>query len=489
MKGYIFFLVCFLLISSALFLEDARANKPELSSERWESDIRIGDKDSVSTVVFDVSSAGGTLFAAFKNTENGTDYWTVSISTDLGETWMETGFMGPGIGDIDAAFFKTYFYLVYSIGNKVLIRRFHASNGSWDLTYGTDTVTSSGSNIREIAFASTQDFSPQTRVYCFVLRDDNSLEYHYSSEDVETWSTLGVVSVNADRGLDACCNEGYSSEYVWCSYIGTNDSVYIGSVGSDWNSYGPLTDVAWSISGFSSTSIGAYRDIVMVLYPYVFSEFGCAVKSCVSYNGGDSWEYEGTVFNSSLTMGAGDITARREAGFGVVINDYNFGLYTHRDYAPGEWSDTVHFTNPGMTAYRIKPSIENISTECYGMVYVDYPTMGAWFDISDRPPPGIEENAPRGEEVFILNATPSVFSGRTSIEYILPTQQNISLDVYDVLGNHVINLVSGDVPAGNHSTSWDGKDALSNAVPNGMYFCVLKVNGKENTNTKITLIK
>jgi len=486
MNRYTLFFICFFLMFSVLFSEAVKGRELEKSPVRWDADIRIGDKDSVNAVAFDVDHSTGNLFVAFKNTESGTDFWTVSISTDTGKTWMERGFMGPGIDDIDAAVFKNHFYIVYAIGNTAFIRRFNTSDGSWDITYGTDTVTSSGFNIREIAFASTQDFSPPTRVYCFVIREDNSLEYHYSSEDVETWSTLGVVSVHAARGLDACCNEGHSSEYVWCSYIGTNDSIYIGSVGASWNSYGPLTDVSYSISGLPVTSIGAYRDTVTVLYPYCGGEFAYFVNSCASYDGGSNWSYEGSVFGPDATSwGVSAITGRKRGGFGAVMTGYNYGVYRYRDYPAGVWSDTVHFTD-GLVEPRIKPSIEWIATNSYGIVYVDRPTQGAWFDISQWPePPGIEEKSP-GQ--ILLNATPSVFTSQTSIEYTLGMKQNISLDVYDILGNHIINLVSGEIPAGKNSAGWDGKDDLGNSVASGMYFCVLETNTGEIVE-KLTLLR
>jgi len=488
MKRYTLFLICFLLMVAVFSLVDAKGSEPVLSSARWDNDIRIGDRDSVNGVAFDVDYSNGNLFAALKNTESGSDYWSVNISTDTGRTWTETSFMGPGIVDIDGAVFNSYFYVVYASGNRALMRRFNTSDGSWDVTYGTDTVTSSGFNIREIALASTQDFSPPTRVYCFVIREDNSLEYHYSSEDVETWSTLGVVSLNADRGLDACCNEGHSSEYVWCSYIGTNDSVYIGSVGSTWNSYGPLTDVDYPIGGFNITSIGAYRDTVMVLYPYCGGEFAFFVNSCVSYDGGDSWSYEGTVFGPNATSWGGSaITGRKGGGFGAVMTCYNYGVYRYRDYPAGVWSDTVHFTD-GLVEPRVKPAIEFIAENSYGIVYVNAPIQGAWFDISQWPVSGVEETIPDEREASLLGAIPSVFTSRTSIEYILGAKQNISLDVYDILGNHVMNLASGQVSAGKNSVIWDGKDDSGNPVASGMYFCVLETSGGKDVE-KLTLLR
>jgi hypothetical protein len=317
---------------------------------------------------------------------------------------------------------------------------------------------------------------------------DNSLRYFYSDETVTTWGSFALGIVNAERDLDACCNEGYSSEYVWCSYIGTNDSVYVGSMGSIWNSYGPFTDVYIPISGLSITSIGAYGDTVMVLYPYCGGEFAYFVNSCASYNGGNSWAYEGALFGPyGTTWGASAITARKGDGFGAIITCSSFGLYRHRDYTAGAWSDTVHFTDRSVDP-RIKPAVERISSGSYGIIYVNSPTGGAWFDISQWPS-GVEETIPDGDGVSLIGANPSIFSSQTSIEYTISTQQNISLDLYDVLGNHVRTLASGDVPAGSYSTVWDGKDYSGNPVSNGLYICVLKTNAKVKISTRVTLIK
>jgi hypothetical protein len=486
MKSYTLLFVCLLLMVSVLPFEKAKGNEPVLSSERWEDDVRIAEWDSVNAVVFDADYSTGNLFAALNSTYDGTDILTVHVSTDTGRSWSEITAVGWDADDIDAAVFNDYFYVAHVTGSAVFIERYNTADGTSDNSYGYRSVLNEGVSVREIALASTEDFSPPTRLYCFAITDDDSLRCRLSDTNVTSWSTFNTGIGNASRGLDACCNEGYSSEYAWCSYIGTNDSVYIGSVGAAWNSYGPLTDVYYNIGGMPITSIGAYRDTIMVLYPYCGGEFAYFVNSCASYDGGDNWEYEGTLFGpSGATWGVSAITARKGEGFGVVITDYNYGLYRHRDYPAGVWSDTVHFTDD-MVKPQVKPAIEHIATNSYGIVYVDYPAQGAFFDISQWPESGIEENTP-GE--MLLSVTPSLFSSRTSIEYILPTQQNISLDVYDVSGSHVKKLASGNIPAGSYSAVWDGKDASGNPVASGMYFCVLKANEKNSTSTKITLIR
>jgi hypothetical protein len=482
--------VCLFLLFSLLSLEKAEANEPVLSSERWGIDIRIGDKDSVNAVAFDVDYSTGNLFAALKNTESGIDFCTVYMSSDTGKTWMETGFIGPGTGAIDAAVFEGYFYVTYSIGDAIYARRFSTSNGAYDAVSGIDTLPAySGGDVKEIALASGEGFPFNKFLHCFAIFSNNRLRYYYGSTP-GSWA-YGAPALNADRGLDACCNDGYEgspSKLAWCSYIGTNDSVYIVSSGVGFSSYGPLTDVYYSISGLPITSIGAYRDTVMVLYPYCGGEFAYFVNSCASYDGGNNWEYEGTLFGpSATTWGASAVTARRGDGFGAVIICSNYGLYRYRDYPAGEWIDSVRFTDD-LVKPQVKPAIERIATNSYGIIYVDYPAQGAFFDISQWPS-GIEENSPGEKEACLLEATPSVFSSRISIEYILPTRQIISLDIYDLLGNHIINLVSGQVPAGKNSTAWEGKNASGKPVTNGVYICVLKADGNPSISTKVTLLK
>jgi len=488
MKRYIVVFVCFLLMFSVLFSEDVKGSELETLSTRWGDDIQIAEWDSVNAVVFDVDYSTGNLFAALNSTYGGTGVLTVHISVDTGKTWSQITSVGWDADDIDAAVFKDYFYVAHVTGSAVFIGRYNTSDGTADNSYGYRLVLNEGVSVREIALASTEDFSPPTRLYCFAITDDDSLRCYWSDTTVTSWTTFDLGVDNASRGLDACCNEGHSSEYVWCSYIGTNDSVYIGSAGSIWNSYGPLTDVSYSIAGMSVTSIGAYRDTVMVLYPYCGGEFAYAVNSCASYDGGNNWSYEGSVFGPNATAwGISAITARRGGGFGAVMTCYNYGVYRHRDYPTGAWSDTVHFTD-GLVEPRVKPAIEFIAENSYGIVYVNAPIQGAWFDISQWPS-GIEENIPVENEVSLLGAIPSVFTSRTSIEYILGAKQNISLDVYDILGNHVMNLASGQVSAGKNSVIWDGNDDSGNPVSNGVYLCVLKANEKSATSTKITLIK
>jgi len=486
MKKYSVFFVCFLLIHSVFFLQDAEGKQTVLSSTRWGDDIRIAEWDSVNAVVFDVDYSTGNLFAALNSTYGGTGVLTVHISVDTGKTWSQITSVGWDAVDIDAAVFKDYFYVAHVTGSAVFIGRYNTGDGTADNSYGYRLVFNEGVSVREIALASTEDISSPTRLYCFAITDDDSLRCYWSDTAVTSWTTVEPGVDNALSGLDACCNEGYSSEYVWCSYINTNNRAFAGSVGATFTSYGPLDDEPTT----GKTSIGAYNDIIMVLYSYLGGDLYYSVRSCTSYNGGLNWFPEGSVFDSTITTetyGVSDITARKGEGFGAVTPSRDGCFYRYRGYPSGAWSPATLFSEHDANPW-IKPSIERVATNSYGIIYVDDSTQGAWFDISQWPS-GIEETIPDESEASLLGAIPSVFTSRTSIEYILGAKQNISLDVYDILGNHVMNLASGQVSAGKNSVIWDGKDDSGNPVSNGVYLCVLKANEKSATSTKITLIK
>ncbi|RKY74198.1 MAG: hypothetical protein DRQ14_02720 [Candidatus Latescibacterota bacterium] len=74
-------------------------------------------------------------------------------------------------------------------------------------------------------------------------------------------------------------------------------------------------------------------------------------------------------------------------------------------------------------------------------------------------------------EYELLPAFPNPFNPSTVIRYALPKESFVRLEVYDVLGRRVRELVRGRQPAGWHSVIWDGRDELSRQVGSGVYLC------------------
>ncbi len=79
---------------------------------------------------------------------------------------------------------------------------------------------------------------------------------------------------------------------------------------------------------------------------------------------------------------------------------------------------------------------------------------------------------------FLRQNAPNPFTGRTAIRFGLPRSGRAEIGVYDVQGRRVQTLVSGQVEAGEHVATWDGRDAQGRKAATGVYFYVLATDGR-----------
>jgi hypothetical protein len=76
---------------------------------------------------------------------------------------------------------------------------------------------------------------------------------------------------------------------------------------------------------------------------------------------------------------------------------------------------------------------------------------------------------------FALHAPqPNPFNPATMVRFDLPTTGAVRLEVYDVVGQRVRVLVAGDLPAGVHQVTWDGRSEVGAPVSSGVYLCRLQ---------------
>ena len=89
---------------------------------------------------------------------------------------------------------------------------------------------------------------------------------------------------------------------------------------------------------------------------------------------------------------------------------------------------------------------------------------------------------------FVLNQNyPNPFNPSTSISYTIPERNIVSLNIYDVNGSFVQNLVDENLEPGFHSVSWDGTSANGSKVSAGMYFYTIKSGNLVSTQKMIFL--
>ena len=90
--------------------------------------------------------------------------------------------------------------------------------------------------------------------------------------------------------------------------------------------------------------------------------------------------------------------------------------------------------------------------------------------------------------VSALTVYPNPFNPTTTIAFYTPRSMELSVTLYNIKGQKVRNLHSGQMGMGNHQLVWDGKDDGGRGVSSGIYFA--RVNaGKYVQNVKMVLMK
>jgi hypothetical protein len=101
----------------------------------------------------------------------------------------------------------------------------------------------------------------------------------------------------------------------------------------------------------------------------------------------------------------------------------------------------------------------------------------------------VEEQQEMLPQTFALeNNYPNPFNPETHINYALPKASQVTLKIYNTLGQLVRTLVDHRISAGRHSVTWDGRDDHGTLVSSGIYFYSLKTNEKQLTK-RMTFLK
>ena len=65
---------------------------------------------------------------------------------------------------------------------------------------------------------------------------------------------------------------------------------------------------------------------------------------------------------------------------------------------------------------------------------------------------------------------PNPFNPSTKIDFGLPEESNVRLEIYNALGQKVVTLIDDRLPAGYYSKYWHGKDSYNKLTATGIYF-------------------
>jgi subtilisin family serine protease len=136
------------------------------------------------------------------------------------------------------------------------------------------------------------------------------------------------------------------------------------------------------------------------------------------------------------------------------------------DLAPKETKIVAFAALAGNTLAELKDAVERARTK--------------WRSV------GIEAAVPTTFEIF--QNYPNPFNPNTNIHYYLSENADVSLSIFNILGQNVRTLVDESKSAGSYFTSWDGKDSRGRAVASGVYLCTLHA-GSFTASRKMLLVK
>ncbi len=89
---------------------------------------------------------------------------------------------------------------------------------------------------------------------------------------------------------------------------------------------------------------------------------------------------------------------------------------------------------------------------------------------------------------------PNPFNPQTTIRFAIPAepgreekQNQVVLNVYNLRGQLVANLIDEELAPGNYTVQWDGKDGRGNIAPSGTYLYKLSWGDKSSIRKMVVL--
>ena len=92
------------------------------------------------------------------------------------------------------------------------------------------------------------------------------------------------------------------------------------------------------------------------------------------------------------------------------------------------------------------------------------------------------------EPPWVMSVYPNPFNPSTTIAFSIPETTQTRVSIYNSKGQRVIDLLDADLPQGDHSLVWDGRDTNNRDVASGIYFIKLEAGGKTSIR-KAMLVK
>lgn len=252
----------------------------------------------------------------------------------------------------------------------------------------------------------------------------------------------------------------------------------------------------WYIPG-SSSGYGSktrFHNFSCSQFPFAESSLVGTITHDTLYPGQTSFFYSDGSHNTEVALAAFDAVVDNRA---ITLN----------------WQTGNEIDNLGFNVYRSESSdgeytrinTEMISTKGSAFIGTSYsytdenvvPGVIYYYKLEDLDVDGF--NTFHGPVMAKVTATtpthfalgqnyPNPFNASTMISYTLKSDADVTLKIYNILGQEVKTLLEKHQPAGTYTVTWDGKDSKGNDVASGIYFYQIKA-GEFSAKKKMAYLK
>ena len=191
--------------------------------------------------------------------------------------------------------------------------------------------------------------------------------------------------------------------------------------------------------------------------------------------------YEGKTYKQSNSVPdpskiTGIIDSQTDVGGWPVLNSLPAPLDSDYDGMPDEWEKKQNL-NPNDANDR-----NNLSSSGYTMLeeYINGLVTAAVTDVKD--------NIELPTSFSITQNYPNPFNPTTRLEYSLPLTRHLEINIYNVQGQLIKKVFSGEKSAGSYTVDWNGENENGIKVGSGIYFCSFRADNYIKT-IKMTLLK
>ncbi len=199
-------------------------------------------------------------------------------------------------------------------------------------------------------------------------------------------------------------------------------------------------------------------------------------KSLIHIRDGNPALQQGTFMRLKTTAGDSVYAYLRMSGNDRVIVVNNF-YSSEVNAVLSVPSDTLHLDST-KTWYAndvLNSTTQPVTAASLGSFGIKLaPYQSEIIELANSPLTAVDEKPVTPRRFRLLQNFPNPFNPTTIIEYEIPKQERVTLEIYDVLGQRVATLVDGMLQPGEYSAVWRGTNNEGVHVATGVYFYRLR---------------